>query len=319
MAKEIAKVLIYGDLHLCSKNYGAHMSYPKESLMYLKKLTGLVEKLGITHLIGCGDLSFGRFTTLEYRLQVEDELEKQYNMVKGNRWEVKGNHDKATYGLTEYEYYVQRGLLKPSEILQIGNVNINMVDYGEYDNTDVKIDESSTNLLITHGYFKFSSTQLPPYGEPLVLDYYEKWYGMDYIISGHIHNEHVLKGIMIKDNISHDVLVHYLPCLSRPAYMENMIRDIGHVDMFTILDNGETILEPVDIELLPIEESFNMAVKKSRQEHMDNIHIDVSDVVKRLSEHKQTIGNPEDIIMGKEDIDLRYRKKAIELLHEAMA
>ena len=113
--EEIGKILIYGDIHLSSKNYGGHRDYARESLEYFKKITEAVEKHNISCLIGTGDFTFGRFHSLEYRKAVEDELEKQFKLTNGNRYELKGNHDSATYGMTEYEYYTYKGLLKKSE------------------------------------------------------------------------------------------------------------------------------------------------------------------------------------------------------------
>lgn len=120
----LATILIYGDIHLNSKNYGGHKDYANESLGYFQKITETAQEIGATHIIGLGDFTFSRFHTLEYRSKVEDELEKQYKLTNGNRFELKGNHDVAGYGMTEYEYYVEKGLLRPSTNLQIGNVNI---------------------------------------------------------------------------------------------------------------------------------------------------------------------------------------------------
>ena len=60
MGNIVARIGIYGDLHLHSRNYGAHINYPKETLHYLRIITELTESEGLTHLIGLGDLTFGR-------------------------------------------------------------------------------------------------------------------------------------------------------------------------------------------------------------------------------------------------------------------
>ena len=87
--EELARILIYGDIHLSSRNYGGHRDYPNESLSYFKDITRYTEELKATHLIGLGDFTFNRFNTLEYREKVERELNKQFELVSGNRYELK--------------------------------------------------------------------------------------------------------------------------------------------------------------------------------------------------------------------------------------
>ena len=109
---ELARILIYGDIHLSSKNYGAHKDYPRESLHYFREISRVMKERQATHLIGLGD-SYGRFNTLEYRLAVEKELIEQYNFVKGNRFELKEPWY-AGYGMTEYQYYIEKVYLRGS-------------------------------------------------------------------------------------------------------------------------------------------------------------------------------------------------------------
>ena len=79
MANVLAKIGIYGDMHLSSKNYGAHRDYPSESLEYFQAITLKTKELGLTYLIGTGDFTYGRFHSLEYRLAIEKELQEQKN------------------------------------------------------------------------------------------------------------------------------------------------------------------------------------------------------------------------------------------------
>lgn len=142
----IAKVMIYGDDHLSSKNYGGHRDYPNETLHILKMLTDYAEDNGVTHIIGLGDFTYYRFHTLEYRKKVEEQLERQFRLTHGNRYQLKGNHDEASYGMTEYEYYIAKGLLKPAETINISNIlNINMLNYGDMDML-LELDRSGNSL-----------------------------------------------------------------------------------------------------------------------------------------------------------------------------
>ena len=318
-ANILARILITGDSHLSSRNYGAHQNYPKETLHYFRLTTDMAKELGATHYIGLGDFTYGRFHSLEYREEVEKILQEQYEITNGNRWEIKGNHDEASYGKTEYEYYKGRGMIRGSEYIKIGNVNINMVDYGKYNETNVVLGgEDEINVILTHGYFVFNNTQMPAYGDPIYLDNFEEWCGVDYIICGHIHQEHIFDGyISNSEGKSHPCVVHYLPCLSRPAYLGELTPEVGRVVLLTIYDNGTMKYDMIDVPLLPIEQSFNLALKEKKKKHSEYVHVDVSDVVKQLASHQRTIGNPEDIIMAKADIPEKYRIKAVDLLKNA--
>lgn len=317
MSKEIARILISGDTHASSKNYGSHRNYPEEPLYYMDRIIDIMTERKVTAYIGLGDLTYGRFHTLEYRQKFEEKLQRQYDITNGNRWEIKGNHDSATYGKTELEYYYDRGLIRPSENIQIGNLNISMVDYGKQKSTDILIEEGKTNIVLTHGFFVFEDSIVPDFGTGTKLDNFEKWFGVDFVICGHVHEEYRMTGKMIKDGIAHDVLVHYLPCLARPSYHREKTPTVGTVVLLTLYDNKQLKYETISIDLLPIEQSFNIEAKEEAEKHKELTRVDISDVVKKLDSHETVIGNQEDIIMGKTNIDIRYRKKAVELLKNA--
>ena len=321
MANIIASIGIYGDLHLHSKNYGAHNDYPKESLDYLSKITEITRKRKLTHLIGCGDFSFGRFNTLEYRVAVEKNLKEQFELTNGNRYELFGNHDVAGYGMTERDYYIEKGLLKPSTNLVIGSLNLNMVDYGKHDTTAVNIvdDESHHNFIVAHDFFKFANSSVANYGKAIELDNFEKWFGADLIICGHIHKILDFSGYIQKDGLAHQCQVHYLGCMMRPAYREGHMDDTGQVMVITVYDDGTLEYDLEIINLWTLEQSFNLAEKEKETKEKASKHnrVDISDVVKQLDSHDRNVGNPEDIIAGMEDIPDKYKNKAIELLKEA--
>lgn len=316
---EIARIIIGGDSHLSSKNRGSHNDYPQESFYYYKYATDVAEYYKATHYIGLGDLTFGRFGTLEYRSMVEQEMERRKKLLNGNVWELRGNHDIATYGITEYTFYLNKKMFRGSENLQIGKFNINMVDYGEYKDKDIIIENDKINFLLTHGYFRFENTQLPPYGEALILDHYEKWFGIDYLICGHIHNEHVFQGDIIKGNEAHGMTVHYLPCNARPAYQKEGMITTGSLVCLILNDDGTYSYNRIEVPLWDLGKSFNLAVREKDAQHKADTKVDVSDVVHSLDKFDRIVGNPEDVIMAKNDIDIKYRMKAVELLKNASA
>jgi predicted phosphodiesterase len=315
---EIARILVEGDAHLSSKNRGAHRDYPNESLKYFNYVSELAKNYGCTHIVNLGDLTYGRFGTLEYRNLVDEAFRVRNEICNNNFYVIKGNHDSATYGQTEYEYYLNKGVFKGAENLVLGNCNINMVNFGEQDTAPINVDDEHTNIVLTHGYFKFKSTELPPYGEPVILDEFEKWFGVNNIICGHIHKEHIFEGNMIKGDRAVKTTVHYLPCLSRPSYEADM-PTVGAVDIIRVFDDSEPIITRVEIPLLPIEESFNLEQKVSETEHKERVSVDVSDIVKELSDFERVGGDPDNVIRNMEEVDIRYRNRALELLKEAEA
>lgn len=317
----LATIMIYGDMHLNSKNYGAHRNYPQESLDYFGLITEKMQEYKATHLIGLGDFSFNRFHSLEYRNIVELLLETQNEYTKGNRYELKGNHDSASYGMTEYEYYTERGLLKASvDFLDIGNLRLHMVDFKGWEGRELDIREGATNIALAHDFFKFENTRMRDYGKSIILDDLEGFHGLDYMICGHIHNFEAFSGSIRKGNQGHECIVTYLGCPCRPSYREGALDTEGYLALLTVYEGG-TSFKIIPYDLLPLEESFNMQLKAEEMEEKEHKkqRVDISDIVAKLDQHERNIGDPEALIESLEGVDERYKKKAIELLRAAMA
>lgn len=316
----MARFMFTGDDHFSSNNRGQHRNYSNEVLYYQKKLLELAQQYGVTHWIKLGDLSYGKFNSLEYRNQVDDILNKQREIVHGNFWIIKGNHDTASNGMTEYEYYLQKGFFKSKENFVIGNLSLSMTNYGktkeQFESQEVNIVPGKTNIILTHGYFSFKGTDLN-LGNPIYLDDMEQWFGASYIICGHIHQRFLLEGSIVKGDRANKCYVHYLPCLSRPAYFKENNATEGSIVILDVFDDKCEYHE-LPIPLLPLGESFDIEAIMADQEHKDRVHIEISDIVENLQKHERTIGNPEDIIMAKTELPIKYREKAIELLKSAM-
>lgn len=328
MSNIVARIGIYGDLHLHSRNYGAHINYPKETLHYLRIITELTESEGLTHLIGLGDLTFGRFHTLEYRGEVERELEKQYSLVNGQRYELKGNHDSASYGMTEYEYYVKKGLIRPAEHLVIGEaLNISMLNYGEIGKkVIIPPDSSMWNVLLVHDYVKFEDTNSANFGNAIMLENHPAYCGLNLIVAGHIHHFMAFTGeITSQQGETFETGVIYPGCITRPAYEHGKMETVGHLVVITVTDDKEVKYEDKQIPLLSISECFSVEkleqkeVAKAEKAEKQLSQLDISDIVAELNSDENDIGSPEEIIEGLQDIPAKYKKKAIELLKAASA
>lgn len=324
--KPVAKILVYGDIHLSSKNYGAHKDYPNESLGLFKNVTKTAQEVNATHIIGTGDISYGRFNTLEYRMAVEEQLEIQFRLTGGNRYELKGNHDSATYGMTEYEYYVNKGLIKPSTNIQIGNLNLSMVNHNEHRKVGIiPPEEGKTNIVLMHDYFKFENSQMPNYGEPYILDYFEPWFGVDIILGGHIHRMEAINGYIIKNGKSHHCACIYLGCPCRPSYSEGNMQDKGYYTLIKVYDAAEASangIEPVQVEMIEfelasIEDTFNIGLRESEKERLEKKRVDVTDIAQRLAGHNNVLGEPVDKVKALTGVNEEYKEKAIDLLMTA--
>lgn len=307
----MAKVGIYGDIHLCSRNYGSHKDYPQESIDIFRQITRIAEERKLTHLIGLGDFSYYRFNKLEYRLKVEDELAKQYMLTNGNRYEIKGNHDKASYGLTEYEFYLKKGLLKNTRKIDIEHARIHLVDYGT-EEEPLEFSDVNKNIVLAHNYFNFPNTSMPNYGNVIMLDEKEEWFDADMIVCGHIHDFHMLKGMMRRGLTAKEILLMYMGAMTRPSYTEN-VTDIGR---FLIIDtdSGDVEIALIEVELLPAEEVF-LAEDISKEAKKINIEDVVSELM--VSSNSSNFAEPEVLIRSIPNVPDKYKDKALQYLAEA--
>lgn len=197
-----------------------------------------------------------------------------------------------------------------------------MVDNGLSTKTNIlPIEPDKTNIVLAHDYFKFKDTVIPDYGAAIELDKFDRWFGVDYLVCGHIHKQEVFSGYIVKGDQAHEMVVVYPGCMSRPAFRKGHMDSTGMLLKLTISDTEEFKFEAIQIPLLPIEDSFNIRelnTKAEKKEEKRN-RVDISDVVNKLNTHEGAVGNPEDIIMAMQDVDEKYRRKAIELLKSGQA
>lgn len=310
----LARILVCGDTHLSSKNRGGHKDYPAESLYYYNSLTDLAKEYECTHCVDLGDFTYGKFHSLEYRVEVEKALENRRNALNGNYYMIRGNHDVSSSGLTEYGFYLNK-YFKGSCTLEIGNLNLIMVDNGNEDNP-ISIKNNKTNVILAHNYFVFDDVQLPFYGQAIKLTEHSNWYGAKFILSGHIHSEHVQKGgIKRVDEMTGDTSIfecycHNLPCLCRTDYSENL-PDKGAV---VILDVYEDSIKynRVEVDLLPIEDCFKIEEIIAERKEKEKPVIEIRDIIEALSRFEMVAVSPE-LKISALNVDERYKKKALEL------
>ena len=310
----LARILVCGDTHLSSKNRGGHKDYPAESLYYYNSLTDLCKEYKCTHCVDLGDFTYGKFNSLEYRAEVEKALQNRKDAVNGNYYMLRGNHDVSSSGLTEYGFYLGK-YFKGSCNLGIGNLNLIMVDNGN-ENEPVDIKSGKTNVILAHNYFVFKDSQLPSYGQAIELDGHSNWYGVRYIISGHLHTEHLQKGgikrvdEMTGDTYSFECYCHNLPCLCRTDYSENL-PDKGAVVILNVYED-RIEYNRVEVDLLPISDCFNIEEILASRKEVDKPSIEIRDIIESLSNFEAVVISPE-LRINALNVDERYKKKALEL------
>jgi hypothetical protein len=180
-------------------------------------------------------------------------------------------------------------------------------------------------VILAHDYFKFKDTLVPDFGKAVELDGFTKWFGADYLICGHIHNQLAFDGMIVKDidgtPHGHRMMVQYPGALSRPAYREGHMDLVGQVILLIIRDTGEMEYNVLDVTLPDLSESFNLEAKAAEKDKKiaKEKRVDISDIINELNSHQRNVGNPEDIIMALTGVDEKYKNKAIDLLKMGQA
>lgn len=293
--KEI--IMVTGDSHLNSENYGYHINYAEETLVYEEIINKIIDKENVNYYINGGDFVLHKDFSLAYRSKVDKILEERQKMIKnrnGKMIYLRGNHDTTGKSLTEYDYYAQRNLFVPAcnqPTLDFKNskdevvLHLELKDYGD---TSAIQPYGKTNILITHFYGIFDcileGDEIPKYGQPLDLSNKTNWAGLDYILAGHIHVEHIVRGQIDGRNCT----VHYLPCLARPAYIKrceegpNPVKE-GCIDLIKVYED-HVYIERYPIPFLDNNVCFNIEriradaaklelsmIAKDRQEALKNM------------------------------------------------
>lgn len=297
------KIAIIGDIHLCSTNYGSHKNYAKESLSYFEKEVEIAEAEKVGMFIHLGDLAQARFTTLEYRSQVEELFARINSLTDNNFYSLRGNHDKATYGMTEYDYYTYKCLIKRAEHMTIDNVRLSMLDYGNEDCPILPIDETKLNVLLGHNSYCWEGKFNDIFGKIVDFNKHKEWKGLNLAILGHLHTPMQFNGYI--DGV--ETKVYYVGCPCRLS-IDHKDEKEGHV---FILDTETGNIVDRTYPLWSVEDSFAIADVKDLTQ---STKVDVTDILNELTKHTVVGGNIEDKIMCL-NIDNKYKDKALELLN----
>jgi hypothetical protein len=268
---------MWGDSHLSSKNRAHHIDYASESLLYLRMVTKIAQNCSADVIIGLGDLSYGMFDNLEYRAEVERLLDKQNKLTNGRRYELIGNHDIRADGMSELQFYIKRGLVKPVESIADGCINLSVLNWGELGKRELLlIDENRLNILIMHDYMCFKSNPLGKFGKGIIIEEHPELYGLDWIIGGHIHDCLSAQGnTKLETGETFPCNLSYPGCMTRTSYFKS--KEVQQEKAYVVLLDTDAAtldeaIEFIEVRLLAEDEVFKMGeiqAEKAKQERKE--------------------------------------------------
>lgn len=309
------RVIVFGDTHLGDKNYGKHKNYENDSYDTFSRITQVCEEEKADVIILTGDLSNSVFNKLGYRTKIEELFERMNVLTNHRIYCVKGNHDKAGYGMTEYEYYVNKGVIRPSDNITVDKLNITMIDYGKIEEAVVNksIENDSLEVVICHDTVAFEDTNVPPYMTYYNLSEYSKFCNTSLFLVGHIHEFSTIKGKVYDESKStaSDSMIVYVGCPTRPQLTD----DTDNTGHYVLIDSNSLEMKLGEFELLNKEDIFVMEDKESTEIIGEEARkkIDIGHVVKELDEYNIGCGDVNVLIESLQE-DEKYKKKAIDLL-----
>lgn len=268
------KVLIMGDTHFSEVFVGSHKNYLAENIWLMKDI---LKKVGTdtTGLIFLGDV-FGvreqRIKSLVYRsnlltffkrlkMQLERNNAKMgYGRDNALLSSVKGNHDHSGVdNITEFEFFIEQGMFDNPRYVDLENqeglkTRLHFVNYGDEKKT-LEIAEKGgvSNVILGHGeYIIKDKTNWFQYGANAVnIADMENYWGIDLIISGHIHTPSQQFDSTVMAN--NEVIKLFYP--GSPSRVSERVEDVYYVEMM-VNSIGDVEVEVKDFGLPPVAKVF---------------------------------------------------------------
>ncbi len=188
-----------GDLHLSDRYRGKHINYLKECFDVAADISNIVQKRKPHALLLLGDLIGWNETNIADR-QVFAQICKIFR-----EWAdvcpvivVRGNHDMRGY--PDFQFLADFGLIHTSQSCngyidyygyagqEVPEARIHIVDYGD-ENRPLEILQGTSNVVAAHNNFTIDGvTTWYADHDGIELGLHQNFCGVDFVISGHIHN-----------------------------------------------------------------------------------------------------------------------------------
>ena len=193
------KILVFGDLHLSDVYSGKHKNYLSNCFDVLKNITKTITESNPSAVVLLGDLIGWTETNIRNR-EVLSTICKEFQ--KWNTicpvYAVRGNHD--IKGYPDFNFLADMGLIITSSVCNgyfdyyadetqtTPEIRCHIVDYGCED-TALNILEGTSNIVFGHNNYTINgATTWYSAGDGIELGMLRNFEGVDYVISGHIHN-----------------------------------------------------------------------------------------------------------------------------------
>lgn len=253
---KINRVLVIGDLHISDRFSGRHINYLENCFDCLDMIEKSMIENEVTHLICLGDwigqgLAEKNLKERKNLLRLIRVLQRWNDLTNNNVYSLKGNHDIGK-NMTDYEMFVEMGLLKNVETLDIESCRFHLFNYGEEDRL-IKIDDDKYNIGCFHTNLLIEGlTTWYQGGEGRELSTLDNLYGISMAIAGHIHNPSLrMVSTSIRDC---DINLFYPGCPTRPRLEPNMWDSCYGV--LLSIDANNTSIDTITYNLKPLEEVF---------------------------------------------------------------
>ena len=267
------RAIVLGDLHISDRYSGKHVDYWQNCVEVLAMLTKEIENGGYTHIFLLGDLvgmTDKNMKTRDGLLYLMRTLQHWSELVKGNLYSVRGNHDIGGK-LTDFEMFVSLGMIKTAPYVDMGCLRMHLIDYGDEHRAieHNKLYTSSYDIALMHYNLQIEGkTTWFRAGDGIELSSLTNLDGVDVVIAGHIHNT---SPAMEQTSINNSpVTLVYPGCPTRPKWDKNIWDKtygiIVEVDTATNLVN----LDVHTFKLRPANEIFKSNIEEMVLEEPEN-------------------------------------------------
>lgn len=254
--KQNLSVYIVSDTHFSDKESTVHLNYFRHCIDFCNDTTTRIRERKPDIIILLGDI-FGRHKEKNLEQRESLSIFTRYfqtwsQMVNGLLFTVVGNHDIAPT-LTDAEYLSQIGILKRFDEIDLPNLKIHCLNYGEA-HREVSIDKSKYNVVLGHDEY--------------IIEGHTDWFfvskkaislrtltnikGADLLISGHIHKPS--KKVNTTTIDGEEIKLFYPGCALEPSRDKTM-PDTTYDVLLEEID-GVVKFTRIPIKLKPREELF---------------------------------------------------------------
>ncbi len=310
------RVAVIGDLHISDRAVvGRHKNYLANCFSILSQIENMAKDPAIRVLIIAGDI----IGTVERNLKSREVLAlvcKSFKKIKEEYGTtlvcVRGNHD-CDGDYPDFSFLESLGYFETATTLggyfdfygkadaEIPEIRFHLVDYGK-EHEPLNVLQGSGNIVIAHNDFQIPGvTTWYKSKDGVILSSLDNFKGVDFVISGHIHQPSPrIFATQLACDSNAVVQLFYVGSPTRPAetYENCWIFEFNYKE-----ESDETDFELKEWKLKPIEEIMNTEDSMITEETVVDAEEEMRkqnlrEVLKEISESNMSTGNICDQIMN---------------------